>query len=251
MLNRKSESKYITSRNGNTTPHAWNNFNSTIVGVGQFWPVIPTISQGTEEYQRIGDSITPTKFKVDLSVRFRPDQQFQSGVPSQVDPRDVVVVVYYGVCKKFKKILDVQNNSATLTPSLLRLGGLDPAVGGLETSPFLGYAEDDHLLTNSTIFQLKKKRIHLMKTANQVNGPPGVTGGPNINQARVTLDFSSFLPAKLKYDTTTDTLPSNMSPFYCLGYYYTDASLPDDGSTPQLSGKLQHYATPHLWYKDM
>lgn len=241
ILNRKSETKYITNYRDDTQ-HIWTQFNSQIYGPGQFGSAVPAMVQGTTDYTRLGDSVSPVKMYTDLRFRVKPvDPLTTNG-----NPVDITVVIYYGVCKKLKSVLDVAAD-ASLPNTLLKLG-YTSAVSGLETKPFMGYAEDTDYVINDDIWTLKKKTVRLYKTFGSINGPasPGVPSAPNRNEAHVRLNFTKTLPAKLRYDDAAGQFPVNYAPVYAVGYYYNDSTPPDTGA-----GIVEAIALEHLWYKDM
>lgn len=246
ILNRKSETKYVSNiTNSSGSPYVNPVMvNSAIQGTHQFQSALPPMVQGDDDYSRIGDSIVPTKLVNDLWIDFVP----KSGQVGLDLPVDISVVIYYGYCKKYKSWTDVDTNSSALADQLLKLGTKDP-VSGSEHKAFVGLHRDMTLLANQDIFHLKKKVIRMYKSPGYSNGvtSPGIISEPSKIHAHVKLDFTKLLPAKLKYEESTDTLPSNYSPFWCIGYVYNDQSLPDTGTT----GILEYQYTSHLHYKDM
>lgn len=245
ILNRKSETKYVTSRPADANPFTYTQINSTISGSGQWGSALPSLAQGTTDYTRIGDSIVPVSSKLTVEARIRP----LAGTTSYGAPVDITLVVFYGYCKKYKQYGDVQSNAAALCTQLLKLGGVDP-VTGLETTNFSGNAADDMLVINDETWHLRKKRFHLFKAPGQLNGTTGagVLSTPDKNMARFTLDFTKMLPAKLRYDDATSALPDNIAPVWTMGYYYNDSTPPD---TTAGSGIVEYKSIRHLKFKDM
>lgn len=248
ILNRKSETKYVTNvTNSAGTPYnAVTQFNSAVQGTHQFVNALPPMEQSTDgdSFQRIGDSVVPTKLVNDIWIDFVPTSPYFSAT----NPADLTVYIFYGYCKKYKNWNDVDTNSSALADQLLQLGTKDPVTGS-EHKPFVGLHRDTTLLLNQDIFSLKKKVIRMFKSPGVSNGAAGggIISQPSKIHAHVKLDFSKMLPAKLKYEESTDTTPSNFAPFWCIAYTYNDQTVPDTGS----SGILEYVYTSHLHFKDM
>lgn len=247
VLNRKSETKYASSRAGESVPHTYTVVNSVISGSGQWAAALPRIIQGTDDYSRIGDTIMPSKARVDLELALVDPAGTPTGTYSNPNPVDITAYIVYGYCKKYRAYNDVQANSAALSDQLLKLGGVDAS--GNEYTSFSGYREDADLIINDAIWHLKVKKVRLFKSPGQLNGPvsPGVISTPNKTTHKVRLDFSKMLPTKLKYPDVGDLLPINFSPVFSIGYYYNDGSPPD---TTSGVGLLKYHATSHMFWKD-
>lgn len=246
ILNRKSETKYLTNVT-NSSGAPYNSpvmFNSAVQGTSQFISALPSMVQGTDDYDRVGDSVVPTKLVNDIFIDFVP----KSGQVGLDLPVDLTVHIFYGYCKKYKSWTDVNTNSSALADQLLKLGAKDP-VSGSEFKPFVGLHRDTTLHLNQDIFHLKTKKIHMYKSPGYSNGvtSPGIISQPSKIHAHVKLDWTKMLPAKLKYEESADTLPSNYAPFWCIAYSYNDQSTPDTGAT----GILEYVYTSHLSFKDM
>lgn len=238
-----AETKFASSYASDPTPNIYAPFNSIISGATQFSGCLPTIIQGTGDYNRIGSLIQPIANKVALDVRIK------GGSSSTGNPVDVTVVVYYGVCKKYKYHPDLSADSVNLALQLLRSGGLS-AITSTDTQEFGGIQSDSHLPVNTAIWKLKKKTFRLFKAPGFLNGAtsPGLLSTPCKNNHSCILDFSSFLPSKLKYDQDLDVDPSNYAPVWCMGYYYNDNTPPD---TTSGSGILEFKQNAMLLYKDI
>jgi len=238
-----AETKFASSYASDPTPNLYAPFNSIISGATQFSGCLPSILQGSGEYQRIGNLIQPISNKVALDVRIK------GGTTSSGFPYDITVVVYYGVCKKYKYHPDLSADSTNLALQLLSSGGLS-AITSTETQEFGGIASDSHLPVNNAIWKLKKKTFRLYKAPGILNGAvgSGTLSTPNKNNHSCILDFSSFLPSKLKYDQDLDVDPSNYAPVWCMGYYYNDGTPPN---TTSGSGILEFKQNAMLLYKDI
>lgn len=240
-LMKTAETKFVSSYATDANPNVYNSFNSVISGSTQFSGCLPSVIPGTGEYNRIGNLIQPISNKVALDVRFR------AGNPAAPIPHDVTVVIYYGVCKKYKYYPDLSADSTNLCLQLLSSGGLS-AISSTETQEFGGIQSDSHLPVNTAIWKLKKKTFRLYKCAGVTNGiaGAGVTAPLSKTNHTCILDFSSFLPSKLKYDQDLDQDPSNYAPVWAMGYYYNDTTPPDTGS-----GILEFKQNAMLLYKDI
>lgn len=237
-LDSKIETKYTANYAYLATPNTYLPVNSPILGPTQWTLAVPGLGQGLTAYDRIGDKISPTSLKVALDLRFT--------AAAQATPHDITAVIYYGYCKKYTSFYDVQSNSVDLCDQLLRLGGVVTTTDA-ELQPFNGIQSDVHLPINKTVWALKKKTIHMYKAPGILNGgaSAGVLSTPNKNNVSVILDWSSALPAKLKYDQSTDVYPENFAPVFAIGYYYNDGTAPDTGT-----GILEFQASKMLYFKD-
>lgn len=112
-IGRAAETKFVSSYAADATPNVYTGFNSVIQGASQWSSGMPPLVQGQSSYTRNGEQVSPRQNKVAVDVRLRPD----------VDPVDITVVCYWGVCKKYKTYADVVTNSITLCTDLLKLGG--------------------------------------------------------------------------------------------------------------------------------
>ena len=167
ILNRKSETKYITDYTDENA-NAWQTFNSQVFGANQWAAAIPPLAQGTTDYTRLGDSVFPTSHYTDLHFRINP----VSPAYTSPNPVDITIVIFHGVCKKYKAPDEVRNNSAALCPTLLRLG--QKSVGsGLETQPFMGYSQEMDFPINDVVWNLKKTTVRLYKAPGVLNGGAG------------------------------------------------------------------------------
>jgi len=239
---KEAETKFVSDYNPDTA-NTYTSFNSQVLGTNQWALGICPLSQATGQvnsYTRVGDTILPRQVKVLLDVRLKAQN------PANPTPIDIVVVCYYGYCKKYSTYDEVDANSTQLCSDLLRLGGV--TTGGAENIPFYGNRSDSHLLVNTDVWKLKKVEFRLHKPAGIVNG--GAGAGVGSSQTKVghslLLDFGSMCPSeKLKYDTSADTKPINWSPVFSLGYYYADDTAPDTGA-----GILEYHANRMLTFKD-
>lgn len=120
---------------------------------------------------------------------------------------------------------------------------------GAETQSFNGIMSDSHLVINTDVFNFRKKTFKLYKPAGIVNGVgTGVLAPLSKVSHSFMLDWSSFLPQKIKYDLNTDQYPIGYIPIWTLAYYYNDQTPPD--TTPG-SGIVEYKANRFLTFKDM
>lgn len=249
VLNRKSETKYASSRAGDTQPHVYTITNSVIAGAAAWQSAIPgvIVSTSADDWTRVGDTISPTRSRVDLELKLIDPAGSPPGTYSSPAPWDITAYIVYGYCKRYRNITDVNGNSAALASALLKLGGKDGT--GAEYTSFGGYAEDADLIINDAVWHLRVKKVRLFKSPGQLNGvvSPGTISTPNKNSAKVVLNYSKMLPSKFKYQGDADLYPTNFAPVFSIGYYYNDGTPADTGST----GVLKYKATKHLFFKDM
>lgn len=232
-----AETKYAA-----TTSNNWTYFNSEILGTNQFSAGLPTILQGDDEHERVGDSILPKRNQVKVMFRLTP-QDLPAPQQLGIDARDVYIVVYYGFVRKYKSISDVSAASTTLAAQLLD-------VGDGTTKPFMGNLDDLLYQTNGQVFNMKKKVIRLFKGEGHGNVNQGHTSAatqpPALYSKLVTLSFKH--KSKIKYAGNASLYPEDYAPVWTVGFVYADGYLPPEtgGTSP-----VQFLAQNQLWYTDM
>lgn len=202
--------------------------------INNFFPAIPALTQGTDDYQRVGNKIRPTSIKVSLKIGLNPQN---------VDACSLLGVIYYGVDRAGK----TWNNVHPLqTAAILDNGnGTNSAWGGIRSD--LAKPTDKKLVT------LKRIVFRLSKTEGIQNSDLSgalVTAG-NYSTAN-GLSEKNFLltfrpPKGLTYLTNNDTFPQNYAPFFAVGFCHADGSalvVPDDTQLVNVNSRV------HMYYKD-
>lgn len=218
MIGKNMETKFVTRDLEINTTH-----NSQISGPDML-PIIPTVNQGTDDWQRVGDTIRPTK----LTIR---------GVISMdrtnVSSNQVLLVRVLVLEPRNAKTYAVSvPQYATYANALLKPNQQT----GTPTVPFVGNTYELNYKPNLDLFKvLYDKVFRIAPTAD------GVEQNPN---SVVRWSKNLKIPKVFNYIDGTN-LPVNSNPFYCLGYVYADGTGPDVLTTKIIT---QTQATLH--YKD-
>jgi len=207
-----AETKYVAEacRNlstGNTLA-TYTAFSSGITGVQEIYAAIPRTHQGTDEHERIGDTIMPTSCTLHLDITGATFGQNYS---------------YDKTCHIFllqsKSVNDLDNYSAIpIGTSLLEDGG-----GG--NTGFNGTSIHAMMPINRTNFTvLKYKKFRLVKGFGKTGGssgtdPAGLTDSvisPAASYHHIRMKVR--LPKKLKYSAHGSRYPANSAPFFVIGW---------------------------------
>ena len=191
--------------------------------------IIPPVSQGTNDTNRIGQSITPVSMKIHCKVDLTPQNGNATGYQAGT-LYDLTAVAYclQHVSYKTYASLYAQNLFTQL---------LDTGEG--TTVNFEGSFEASHLPVAKGYYKVlaRTKKMYL-RSPGIIPGPaasPNITNLPQMNSSAPhthewTWDITKMLPKKLQYpenDTTVAgqvDLPLNAAPFWCIAYYNTDTS---------------------------
>lgn len=209
-------------------------FNSQIDSTNDIYRIMPTVIQGVESGQRIGQSINPISLKCSLALQLvQPTNKVwtptQDGINPLIGsnisyPEDIVVHVYFLTCKTVKS---VTNYTAVPITQLLAFNGQTPV-------QFSGSWWDAELPVNKELFNvIKHYRIRLKKgmgwqsyVSNVMDSgstsPPTqpftdgyATGSNDI----VKIDCQIPLPKTLNYnEEAAATQPENFFPFMVAGW---------------------------------
>lgn len=226
-------------------------------------PLVPKISKGTDEFQRVGRTVTPSKCRVDIALTF-PDVAQGNTVPAGFHNAAEIYVVMYVLRSKVIKNWD-SFASTTEYQNLLDNGAgqsqafgyiVTPTGGGpsfwTSNTSFLQYpVESSHYTL------LRKKVVKLVRnTGGMFDGTGSST---NLVGSAWRGSFSYKLPT-LYYDDTPITVPiaypTNANVMLAVGYAWANnlnAEAIDAGGNeilpvpPQL---LSITVRNHVWYKD-
>jgi len=230
-------------------------WNSEIKSGSDWYRCIPLVAQGSGEYQRIGDRITPKKLRMDFSFHF---------FSSDSSTRDITVVLYILTSKRDKTYTG--NSASGALPSNFQQY-LERGDGS--TTFFNGTWEaSKYPIANNNFNLVKKFEIPLMKGSGLPNGS-GIIVSPGLDLSGNPRDLSGGILAgedgmachersvrvnktyvfkdvpKLKYSDGSFQYPNNFAPYWAAGYYYNDGTAPDT-----VTGILRVAATSQLHYYD-
>lgn len=215
------------------------NFAAPIGSASDCVPLVPKITQGTDDFQRVGRKVKPVRSYVDVFLGFN---QNIDGNPLQTS-QQIYAVLYVVTSKIWKNY----NNVPTGPGIFNKL--LDDGDG--TSTPFLGSLTDLAKPVNRDEFTpIRKYVVKLTRNPGLQNNASVAAGGLSTNQ--YTMSGRLRIPVKLPtlhYDDNALTVdggyPVNTAPMMCIGWCYTDGSLVGLGDAI-----LHVNARQHVWYKD-
>lgn len=218
MIGKMVETKFVTRDLEINTTH------NSQISAPDMLPIVPTIAQGTDDFQRVGDTIRPTK----LNIRGIISMDRTNVSSNQV----LLVRVLVLEPRNAKTYLVSVPQYATYANALLKLN----LQTGTATAPFVGNTNDLQYMPNPDLFKvLYDKTFRIAPTADGVEENPSSV-----------IRWSKNLKIPKVFDYTDGTnLPVNYNPFYCLGYVYADGTGPD-----VLTTKIITQTQATLYYKD-
>jgi len=229
-IKRAAETKFVSVTNN----AAYNNS----IGVGDCYPLIPAITQGTDDYERIGSKIAPVYLRVKIALQPRDASLFLN---QALPPISVRVLILSQKTVKFSPLL----NGSGATPAQFAYGSLlDDRVGTSTPRQYTGnYATLDNLAPiNRDLFTVhydKKVKFHGENTS-------GNTGAVITQLDRARYLYATIRLPKLLYDSSQSTsYPTNCAPFISFGFVQEGGTAPSLVATP-----LQANWISTLYFKD-
>jgi len=198
-------------------------FNSGIDSVGDIQPIIPAMGQGTDTNQRVGQQIRARRLTIKGHVKLNINNTAGNSKLPNVICRLMVVSM------KNKSSYGDVTASALPLATLLRKGG--------STVGFTGLLSDVYAPINTDVFTVHHdKKIYLSQSYINAIGPSVPSQYVTQDISKTVKFFNINIKCKnklLKYDEdiSSDSWPTNYSPFLVLGYSYLDGSVPDTLST--------------------
>jgi len=207
-------------------------FNSGINSAGDCLQLIPPMTNGTGNYQRIGDKVQLKSHVIKGYYRIVPNLAAGSYKFGNVMVRMLVVSL------KSASNYDMITSDPTLTSKLaglLQKGGT--------TVGFTGQISDVMAPINRDLFTVHYDKVHNIKQDYVVTATGGITQD-TLRMFNINLKVKSKV---LKYsdDMSSGLLPTNYSPILLVGYSFADGSLPDTTST-----NLQLYYESRIVFED-
>lgn len=213
----------------NSYTFALTTFNSGVSSSGDVLRVIPTIQQGVQESERIGDHITSQKLDVrgHFMITVTPTQansgsSFNTGIPANAR---LMIRAFICSVKKYSNYDDVISNFGSWSSNFLKNGSTSQALDGTLQSMYLP--------VNTDVITVHKeiKKYITVPVINSAFTPtsPTTWALAATTDVRSTVKFfSSSLRCKkvLKYDDSSYS-PQNYAPFMVISYAHLDGSSPD------------------------
>lgn len=232
VILRAQETKFVirppANYNTNATLQDFTAFTSGITSTNEIYGLIPDMSQGDDDFQRIGNTIQPVSLttKVNLALNSTTSQS-------------VYADVYFLTSKTVK---DFNLTNAILTAQLMNVGdGTNAAYDGTSYTAMLP-------INKSEFTVLAHKRVLLQKGSGDPNTALSGAGLPSTNTFSYIKSFSQKikLPSKLTYEDASRLQPSNSFPFMVVGFCGTDVN----GNLAPITARVFVQAQSHLYYKD-
>ena len=216
LVSAPAENKYVSEAllgNGSSSVlSTWTNFSTAITGVAEMYGCLPRVLQGTDECNRIGNSITPTRCTVKLDMCI--------GSHGDNDSYDLTIHVFFLTCPQVK-----QWNNYTAIPITTLLAKGDGTNVSFDGTQFAA----QYPVNNAEFKVIKHKKFRLVKGFGQALSTTSVTAGGtdaviSPSNQYVHLQQRIPLPKKFKYENSSAVYPTNCAPFMCIGYTRNDAN---------------------------
>jgi len=199
-------------------------FNSGIDSAGDMLQVIPNISRGSHDNERIGNSITAKWLNIKGYLKLNVNDITDSTrLPA-------VYVRMFLVSPKYRKNYSDVIGSTSPLSSLLKKGGT--------TSGWTGLISDMYAKVNTELFTVHQERKFYLSQSYMATPVGGVlVSNPVASDVRNTVKFFNMSwkckGKKLLYDAGigSNVQPVNSSPILLIGYCYLDGSTADTLST--------------------
>jgi len=219
------------NRQSNTDLESWTSFTQAITSTNEVYCLIPKLTQGPDDYQRIGNAIQPKKLTVKYNVCIQPSDLISAAVYADL---------WFCTCKTVK--------AERLTNEVPTGQFFNDGQG--QNVPYDGTSFTAMLPVNKSEFNvISHKRIRLVKGSGDPNSflTGSVTSGiaTNIYYAKAgSVDIP--VPAKYLYEEKTRESPTNAFPFLMVGFHSVDTT----GGGTSLTARIQVQAQSHLYFKD-
>lgn len=235
VIRKTAETKYVADNYDKNSlavlPAVWN---LTNVGAGalKFLPMIARLTQGVDEYQRIGDTVVPVG-KVMTQLEFSYNDTDISG-------HQIKVEIYYGTTKERK--------SWGANNPLVSNAFLDDGAGG-NTAP--SFARQTTILPmDKRIVSFKKMTFILSKTSGTIGGPGGTSNyAANGGRSYRTVRLYHTPPKVLKYTAAANEYPNNYAPGFYINLSYVDGVLP--ANQAEIDSLVNITSRTHLHFQDV
>lgn len=209
VVKRETETKYVSLTNDQS-------FNSSISSGSEAYPLMPLISQGNDDFQRLGDKVRGKYLYVKGHLHYNASFIDAIGVNNYVPPSTCRILILSQ--KNIKSNLQI-NAGLVDTPHLLK-----DNVGTGVARAYVGVMRDNLAPINKDLFKVHMDRKVKMRYIFQSSDGTGT--GSHIGQPTAYFACRIKMPATLTFDDTNMNNPNNFAPFLCFG------SVLDDGSSP-------------------
>lgn len=211
IANRGIEVKHV----GTNTVNA--DFNSTISAAAECYPLMPTVSEGTDGHNRIGDKVKPKYLLVKGKLHYSSSVQGTYLPPSTV--RIMILT---------QKNVKTRAQVGTVDTDHLLKDNIGTDVGRAYT----GSSFDNLAPINKDLFHVYMDRKVKMRAQIEKQLGDNNTVLGYATQRTYTFTKKIKCPASLTFDDGNGDTPNNFCPFICLGGVNDDSSTPWTLTTP-------------------
>jgi len=236
VVNRREETKYVANAfdaAGNALPTLWYP-TGQLAAVGDFNPALPKLTQGTDDYQRVGNKIQLQNLAVSLKIGLNA---------LDLSANSLIGVIYYGTSKTEKTW---QGNNPLQTPAILDNGDGTNQIWGATRYDLTKPLDKKIVSAKRITFRLSKSGgIQNSDKGGATTQPGNFATSNGLSEKSFMLKFKA--PKNLMYQTAGSVYPSNYAPWYAIGFCHADGSalvVPADNELVNVNAKC------HMYFKD-
>lgn len=210
-------------------------FTSAITSTAELYNLVPLNSQGVDEYNRVGNRISPTRLWINGQICL---QRYDD-----LGAYDISVHMFVLTCKTVK---DIANYTAIPIGDLLKNGqGTNVGFDGTQSATVYPINTDLFHVLHHKVIRMKRSYGYV----NEIS-----TGSASNNQTSVASN-TQFVPYKMNikcpktfvYEAAANSNPINFAPFLCIGWVRNDSL----GQTaPNATANVMVTCRSHLEYTD-
>lgn len=225
IVNSNIETKVANTNTGSSLVF----FDSQIVAAGDIMQIVPNVTKGVQENNRISNMIQAQKLVIKGYVRFNT----LSNVNNKYS--QVAVRLFLVSLKQRSNYNDVQS-STTYLNVLLRRGGTEV--------PWSGLISDIYADLNTDVWTKHMDKVMYLSQDQMFTDAGSIDTHKTIRFFRKTISCKKVL----RYDDTISSglLPTNFAPILLIGYCYMNGAAPDQAPVQNLG----LYYDSDLYFKD-
>lgn len=198
--------------------------NSAISGVGDCYQLVPSIEEGTQSNQRIGEVIRPRRLKVQVKVQLSQSNYTSASNLTPIRVRLLILrqktIKAWGQMSQFQpnQLLRTNENSSNAERA------------------YTGDVNDDMRMINTDLYDVILDKKVTLKPQYVVFGS-GSTEDIKYPILPNEVVFTKYVkcPAKLTFDDLNGNIPNNFCPFLTVGYSYIPPGQGPDTTTTQVT----------------
>lgn len=213
VIRKEAETKFVSVRQDQS-------FNSAVSGASECYAVMPAITQGTDDYQRIGDKVRGRYLYIKGHLQYNASYLNTALATNYVPPSTVRLMVL-----SQKNIKSSGQLSSVDVSHLLK----DNVATGAGRA-YVGAMTDNLAPINKDLFRVhmdKKIKMDALSIMSDNTGTAAWTG-----MKAYYFSCRIKLPATLYFDDGNGNNPNNFAPFFCLGSVLEDGTTPWSVGTP-------------------